>query len=166
MYTPSAKGCRLWRKPIKVLRCANRSQYQDPMPAYANCVLNLLYWFQFSSIWLPLMDFSMLDLYFCLIRLYCLIRNRALPIMGTWSSHAQTPWYLICVMIYWPLMEMNLFFFVHLFSSILETSQKRERSNVVSQKTIPPQSIFILWTWKLSPMVIIKKRIETNRWEF
>ena len=35
MYTPSAKGCRLWRKPIKVLRCANRSQYQDPMPAYA-----------------------------------------------------------------------------------------------------------------------------------
>ena len=35
MYIPSAKGCRLWRKPIKVLRCANRSQYQDPMPAYA-----------------------------------------------------------------------------------------------------------------------------------
>ena len=39
MYTPSAKGCRLWRKPIKVLRCANRSQYQDPMPAYAKLCL-------------------------------------------------------------------------------------------------------------------------------
>ncbi len=35
MYIPFAKGCRLWQKPIKVLRCANRSQYQDPMPAYA-----------------------------------------------------------------------------------------------------------------------------------
>ena len=35
------KGCRLWRKPIKVLRWHNRSQYQDPIPTNNKLCLEL-----------------------------------------------------------------------------------------------------------------------------